>query len=58
MSSGTREVTHISEAGRCDTVGSSVGFGELESVCLLKGICMQVFHKHCAEQIKLFWAWI
>lgn len=56
MSSGTREVTQISEAGRCDIVGSSVGFGELESVCLLKGIYMQVFHKHCAKQIKLFWA--
>lgn len=32
-----------------------MGVGELESVCLPKGIHVQMFHQHCAEQTKIFW---
>lgn len=39
-------------------IESSVDVGELESVCLLQGIHVQMFHKHCAEQMKIFWGWI
>lgn len=35
-----------------------MGVGELESVCLPKGIHVQMFHKQCAEQTKIFWGWI